>query len=91
MLFILHTSRFPARTPRPTFPSPCPTQIRQEYIHVPAETYCQKRAVVLRDFLAKGSIFSTEEYRRMLEAPARANVAAEVDTLSQGTIPMRTE
>lgn len=54
---------------------------------MPAETYCQKRAEVLRDFLTKGSIFSTEEYRRTLEASARANAAAEVDMLSQGTIP----
>eukprot|EP00752_Nemacystus_decipiens_P010247 g9131.t1 len=67
------------------------SQIRQEYIHVPAETYCQKRAEVLRDFLTKESIFSTEEYRQTLESSARANVAAEVDMLGQGTIPMRTE
>eukprot|EP00903_Cladosiphon_okamuranus_P009506 g9058.t1 len=59
------------------------SQIRQEYIHVPVETYCQKRAEVLRDFLAKGSIFSTEEYRRTLETPARANVAAEVPSVGK--------
>lgn len=80
-----------ARTPRPIFASPGSTQIRQEYIHVPAETYCQKRAEVLRDFLAKGSIFSTEEYRRTLEASARANVEAEVDMLDEGAIPVQTE
>lgn len=58
---------------------------------MPAETYCRKRSEVLRDFLAKGSIFSTEVYRRALEASARANVAAEVDMLNEGAIPVRTE
>ncbi|CAM9922477.1 unnamed protein product [Pylaiella littoralis] len=63
------------------------SQIREEYIHVPVGTYCQKRAGILRDFLAGGSIFATEEYRRNFEASARANVEAEINMLNQGTIP----
>lgn len=66
------------------------TQIRDEYIHVPANIYCEKRAKVLRDFLAQDSIFATEEYRGKLEASARANVEAEADMLDAGTIPSRT-
>lgn len=63
------------------------TQIREEYIHVPADTYCKKRAEILREFLATGSIFATDEYQRTLEAKARGNVAAEVEMLSTGVIP----
>lgn len=66
-------------------------QIREEYIHVPVGTYCQKRAEILREFLGAGSIFATEEYRRSLEASARANVEAEINMLNQGTIPGHAE
>eukprot|EP00904_Undaria_pinnatifida_P010106 jgi/Undpi1/6225/HiC_scaffold_20.g08709.m1 len=63
------------------------SQIRNEYIHVPADTYCRKRAEILRDFLATDSIFATDQYRRDLESAARANVNAEVASLSAGIIP----
>ena len=62
-------------------------QIRNEYIHVPAETYCRKRAEILRDFLKTDFIFATDQYRRDLESAARANVNAEVALLSAGSIP----
>ncbi|CAN0308471.1 unnamed protein product, partial [Laminaria digitata] len=62
-------------------------QIRYEYIHVPADTYCQKRAEILRDFLATEFIFATDQYRQDFESAARANVNAEVASLSAGIIP----
>ncbi|CBN78652.1 conserved unknown protein [Ectocarpus siliculosus] len=63
------------------------SQIREEYIHVPADTYCKKRAEILREFLSTGSIFATDEYQRTFEAKARENVAAEVEMLNAGVIP----
>lgn len=63
------------------------TQIRQEYIHVPAGVYCQKRAEILHGFLATGTIFATETYQHNFEAAARSNVEAEVALLSKGVIP----
>lgn len=73
------------------FPSPSNPKIRDEYIHVPAATYCQERAKVLRGFLTADSIFATVEYREKLEASARANVEAEVGLLDAGSIPGRTK
>ncbi|CAN0500849.1 unnamed protein product, partial [Ectocarpus sp. 12 AP-2014] len=63
------------------------TQIREEYIHVPADTYCKKRAEILREFLTTGLIFATDEYQRTFETKARENVAAEVEMLNAGVIP----
>lgn len=54
---------------------------------MPANTYCKKRAEILREFLKTGSIFATDEYQRAFEAKARENVAAEVEMLKAGIIP----
>lgn len=62
-------------------------QIRSEYIHVPADTYCRKRAEILREFLETESIYATDRYRRDREATARANVEAEITSLDAGNIP----
>ncbi|CAM9259362.1 unnamed protein product [Sphacelaria rigidula] len=59
-------------------------QIRREYIHVPTETFCRKRAEILRTFLAAGSIYVTDQYRRDREAVARANIEAEIELLDKG-------
>lgn len=61
-------------------------QIRREYIHVPAETFCRKRAEILREFLAAGSIYTTDQYRRDREATARANIEAEIALLDKGDL-----
>ena len=62
-------------------------QIRQEYIHVPQELYCSKRAEVLTSFLANSRIYASEYYAQKLEASARANIAAEIELLGKGIIP----
>ncbi|CAM9284856.1 unnamed protein product [Ascophyllum nodosum] len=62
------------------------SQVREEYAHVPTETYCRKRAQVLGDFLAK-PIFATDAYQVQLEATARANLEAEIAMLCAGSVP----
>lgn len=49
-------------------------QIRQEYSEVPTEVFCRKRLAILRQFLARPFIYSTEYFRAILESPARRNL-----------------
>lgn len=66
--------------------------IRKEYIHVPREVYCEKRAEVLQSFL-EGSdgeardIFRTAKMRGWFEQQARHNLMEEVALLKSGVIP----
>lgn len=62
------------------------SQIRREYAHVPTETFCRKRAEILHEFLAAGSIYATDQYRRDREAVARANIEAEIALLDKGDL-----
>lgn len=55
--------------------------IQQEYAFVPADAYRQGRIMVLSRFIDRPSIYSTPFYRTELEASARANLAAEIDSL----------
>ena len=57
-----------------------------EYAHVPDELFRPGRAAVLRDLLAKQSLFHTAHAREHWEAAARANVEAE---LSRGELSCR--
>ena len=52
--------------------------VRREYAHVPDELFRPGRAAVLGDLLAKQSLFHTAHAREHWEAPARANVEAEL-------------
>jgi predicted metal-dependent HD superfamily phosphohydrolase len=55
--------------------------IRQEYVQVPQAEYRAGRAKVLQTFLDRASIFRTSYGREHWEAPARANIAAEIAQL----------
>lgn len=56
-------------------------QVRQEYAHVPPALFRQGRAAILADFLTRPVLYRTDHAHRRWEAPARANVAAELDRL----------
>ena len=53
-------------------------QIRAEYNWVPGLLYGMKRKAVLKSFLARPSIYSTQHFRDRLEAQARANLTTAV-------------
>jgi predicted metal-dependent HD superfamily phosphohydrolase len=55
--------------------------VRREYAHVPDAEFAAGRAAVLRDLLAKPTLFHTAAARRRWEQRARDNVAAEIARL----------
>ena len=55
--------------------------VRHEYAHVPDDLFRQGRAAVLRDLLAKASLFHTAHARAHWETAARTNVEAEIQRL----------
>jgi predicted metal-dependent HD superfamily phosphohydrolase len=55
--------------------------VRREYAHVPDDLFAAGRAAVLRDLLAKPTLFHTAHARSAWEAAARANVEAELAEL----------
>jgi predicted metal-dependent HD superfamily phosphohydrolase len=55
--------------------------VRREYAHVPDDLFRAGRTAVLRDLLAKPTLFHTAHARREWEARARANVEAELAQL----------
>jgi predicted metal-dependent HD superfamily phosphohydrolase len=61
--------------------------VRREYSQVPDEQFAAGRAAILRDLLAKPTLFHTTYARTHWEQRARANVARELtqlDTISRG-------
>ncbi|GEP35762.1 hypothetical protein NSZ01_35300 [Nocardioides szechwanensis] len=52
--------------------------VRVDYAHVPDDLFVTGRVAVLRDLLAKTNLFHTAYARATWEAPARANVEAEL-------------
>jgi predicted metal-dependent HD superfamily phosphohydrolase len=56
--------------------------IRQEYRAVPQDVFAAGRQQMLEGFLARKQIYLTERLRALWEAPARANIAAELVELS---------
>jgi predicted metal-dependent HD superfamily phosphohydrolase len=56
--------------------------VRREYAHVPDALYRPGRRRVLEGFVARRFIYLTERLRARWEAPARANLAAEIAELS---------
>jgi predicted metal-dependent HD superfamily phosphohydrolase len=56
--------------------------VRREYAHVPDDLFRAGRAAVLRDLLAKRSLFHTAHARTYWEARARTNVEAEIRALT---------
>jgi predicted metal-dependent HD superfamily phosphohydrolase len=57
--------------------------VRREYAHVPDADFTAGRAAVLRDLLAKPTLFHTAPARERWERRARDNVAAEITRLER--------
>ncbi|MFJ1511115.1 DUF4031 domain-containing protein [Cellulosimicrobium funkei] len=57
-------------------------QVRAEYAHVPDDAFRAGRAAVLRGLLAGGALFRTPQGATLWEDRARANLTAELTTLS---------
>jgi predicted metal-dependent HD superfamily phosphohydrolase len=55
--------------------------VRREYAHVPDDLFAAGRAAVLRDLVAKPSLFHTRHAREHWESRARANVEDELARL----------
>jgi predicted metal-dependent HD superfamily phosphohydrolase len=55
--------------------------VRAEYAHVADADFRRGRAAVLRDLLAKPTLFHTAAARALWEERARANVAGELASL----------
>jgi predicted metal-dependent HD superfamily phosphohydrolase len=53
-------------------------QIRLEYDWVPEQIFAAKRAKILEQFLARPTIFSTDNFRTRYEAQARRNLEASI-------------
>lgn len=60
--------------------------IRREYMYVPRDVYCAKRADVLEAFLDQPRIYGTPLMRQTLEKQARDNLRAEIAALRGGII-----
>lgn len=58
-------------------------QVRREYAWVPEETFRQRRAEILGQFLARRHIYSTGLYRERYEPRARANLSRSLQTLGE--------
>jgi predicted metal-dependent HD superfamily phosphohydrolase len=56
--------------------------VRREYAHVPDDLFRIGRTAVLRDLLAKKSLFHTAHAREHWESRARANLDAEIASLT---------
>jgi len=67
--------------------------IRKEYIHVPRDVYCEKRAQVLEFFLVDSIsgnakfVFATDVMRSSCEDKAKDNLRKEIASLKRGVIP----
>lgn len=57
--------------------------VRAEYAAVPDPDFARGRAAVLRELLAKPTLFHTTRARELWEGQARANVAAELTRLDR--------
>ena len=55
--------------------------IRKEFSHVPDDLFFKARRSVLQAFLDRPEIFCTEAMREQFEAPARGNLARELEEL----------
>ncbi|MDO8504401.1 MAG: N-methyl-D-aspartate receptor NMDAR2C subunit [Candidatus Liptonbacteria bacterium] len=57
-------------------------QIRKEYAWVPEDAFVSGRGAILKSFLGRPSIYSTEFFRNKYEAQARLNIARSIARLS---------
>ena len=63
--------------------------IRAEYSFVPIALYAEKRAAILRSFLSRPRIFTTEAFFNHFEAQARRNLTASIAALEAGETEWR--
>ncbi|HZV37640.1 MAG TPA: N-methyl-D-aspartate receptor NMDAR2C subunit, partial [Pseudoxanthomonas sp.] len=56
-------------------------QVREEYVWVPGWIFRRKRKALLREFLARESIYGTQYFRDRFEARARENLENEIRQL----------
>lgn len=56
-------------------------QVREEYAFVPLEIFQEKRAAILRSFLDRERIYSTEHFHALLETKARKNLMDSIEKL----------
>jgi predicted metal-dependent HD superfamily phosphohydrolase len=61
--------------------------VRREHAHLSDAGFAAGRASILRDLLAKPALFHTAVARRRWEERARANVEAELSSLTGGERP----
>ena len=59
--------------------------VRREHAHVPDADFAAGRAAILRDLLAKPTLFHTPTARSRWEHRARANVTREIEQLTAST------
>jgi predicted metal-dependent HD superfamily phosphohydrolase len=57
--------------------------IREEYSFVPIATYRERRAEILKTFLARPRLYLTDDYHRRLDRMARTNLQRAIDRLTQ--------
>jgi predicted metal-dependent HD superfamily phosphohydrolase len=59
------------------------TQIRKEYSFVPLPIYAEKRATILRNFLSRPKIFTTEFFDGRFETQAQSNLRKSIALLER--------
>jgi predicted metal-dependent HD superfamily phosphohydrolase len=57
--------------------------IRQEYAWVPHAAFLEGRTRILHSFLHRATIYATDYFRQLYEAPARMNIARSLSLLEQ--------
>ena len=62
-------------------------QVRQEYAWVPENVFRERRATILKGFLQRPHIFSTDLFRTRYERQARANITQALEAFGQGSFP----
>ena len=61
-------------------------QIREEYEWVPEKLFREKRAEILKGFLSRPRIFSTDRFYQRYESTARENLQLSIAALSENSI-----
>ena len=62
-------------------------QVREEYAWVPENIFRERRATILKGFLQRPHIFSTDLFRTRYEQQARTNIRQSLEALGEGGFP----
>ena len=60
--------------------------VRADYAHIDDASFVEGRIAVLQDLLARESLFHTDDARAHWDAPARANLTAEIESLTAALV-----